>query len=745
MKKIGLNKEKKMGDQFDVSFRVLAEMIPAGIYLTDSSGHCLYVNPAWCRMAGLTNEESIGNGWINAIHKEDRTKITSEWDSFVRGEIPWESEYRFVDSSGKITWVHGTATLIRGSNGSVEGIIGININITDRKIYEIELKESEERLRLASEATGFGTFSYEFETGSAFYSVELLDLYGLSAGDTLELDQGLVVKAIHPDDRQRFLTAMHKANDPCGSGILDIEFRIIRKDGNERWLKTRGLTKFTGNKTSDRPLSAAGIVQDITDRKITDEKLYESEKKYRNLVELSPNGIAVYQNGLFVYVNAVGLKMMGCKDQEALIGKPVLSIVHPDSRREVIKRMKLVANGITVSSFEEKLLRIDGSIYEAEVISIPVTYNDEPAAQVIVKDITERKKAEKELKEKEANLRSLIENSDWSIWSINRNFDLIYANTAFIEYFRIETGRSLNIGDNVTDGMPVSIKDDWIQYYKRCLDGEHFNIQTNTLPPLALKYMRYNFNPIRTKDGEVIGLTIIGQNVSDLKKTEEKLKKSAYELRELSRHVEDRMEIEKNTIAHDLHDDLGQKLTALNMDISWLKTRIGVQSRTVENKMRGMSQLLNDSFESLRKISYGLRPSILDNLGLHPAIEWQLSEFKKSTGINYSLSFVPKEKVIDNKLSLVVFRIIQESLTNISRHSQATKVTVKIKLDNEKLKLLVIDNGNGFNIEILKNHQSFGLFGMKERARSYGGEVTVRGKEGKGTVVTLDIPIKPIK
>jgi signal transduction histidine kinase len=106
---------------------------------------------------------------------------------------------------------------------------------------------------------------------------------------------------------------------------------------------------------------------------------------------------------------------------------------------------------------------------------------------------------------------------------------------------------------------------------------------------------------------------------------------------------------------------------------------------------------------------------------------------------------VPKEKEIDNKLSLVVFRIIQESLTNVARHSRATKVTVKIKADSEKLKLIVMDNGIGFDSGVLKNRQSFGLLGMQERARSYGGEVVIRGKAGKGTVVSLEIPVKTIQ
>jgi len=991
MKKIGPTNREQIKGRLDVSFRMLAEMSPAGIHITDQNGNCIYVNPAWCRMAGITCDEALGEGWLKAIHKEDLGRLISEWKIFMRGESHWDSEYRFMDATGKITWVYGTATLLKGRDGSVEQIIGLIINMNERKKYENELKESEERLRLASEATGFGTYSYEFESGNAYYSKEFLDLYGLSPGETLKLDGDLVAKALHPDDKKKFLSEMLKANDPLGSGILDTEYRIIRTDGTEKWLRTRGLTKFSGNNITDKPLRATGIVQDITGRKKVNEKLLESEKQYRNLVEQAPIGIAIYQDGLFVFINATGLKIMGCTDQSELIGKPAISIVHPESREEVLRRMNLVTAGISVPPIEEKLIRRDGTDFYAEVTSVAILYNDKPAAQVLVKDVSDRKKAEKELlesdskyrllseqsgigiglfspegkiiffneqalrniggisgeykgktltevfgkktgkeyaarivkaiktgkhydyedcidtplgkywflsnhtricdsdghvigvqvvsqnitelkrveaalkqaseynrslieasldplvtigsngkildvnkatqeitgysrqkligtdfsayftdparaqsgyqevfssgfvrdyaleikrkkggivpvlynatlyrgeegkvagvfaaardiselkkvedalKKKEANLRSLIENSDWSIWSINRNFDLIDANSTFIENFKTGTGRALAVGDNVTDGLPASIKKDWIKYYKKCLSGEHFSIQTYTQPPIGLYYMNYSFNPITTKEGEVIGLTIIGQNISDLKKTEEKLKQSAIELRELSRHIEELMETERTQIAHDLHDDLGQKLTALNMDISWLRSRIGVQSRTVENKMTGMSQLLNDSFESLHKISYGLRPGILDNLGLYPAIEWLLSEFKKSTGINYSLSFAPKEKEIDNRLSLVVFRIIQESLTNVARHSRATKVAVKLKLDDERLKLLVMDNGIGFDGEILKNRQSFGLLGMQERARSYGGEVTVRGKVGEGTVVTMDLPLK---
>jgi PAS domain S-box-containing protein len=657
---------------------------------------------------------------------------------------------------------------------------------------------------------------------------------------------------------------LHAYNDffdriMAGEDIMS-ESVIRRKDG------THVTTEFSNRRIivgQDHFMHT--IARDISDRKQTGRKLQDSEKQYRNLVEHSPIGIGIYQDGRFVFINTAGLKIMGCTNQSEILGKPVLTFVHPESHAEVISRMQLVARGVAVAPLEETLIRLDGTLFYAEVTSVATTYNEKPAGQVLVKDISKRIKAEKELLESNTKYRMLSEQSGIGIGIYSLESKILFYNEkalqnlggksedfigktlvdAFGEQagaefenrvkYVVKTGKNFDSEDyvktseggrwflsnhtrivdskgNVTgvqvvshditdqkrienalkqasaynrslieasldplvtigsDGKILDVNkatQDITGYNRKKLIGTDFSsyfsdpakAQAGYKEVFSSGFVRdyyleiksrkgevipvlYNANLYRDEEGTVTGVFAAARDISDLKRTEEKLKQSAKELRELSRHVEDLMETEKTQIAHDLHDDLGQKLTALNMDISWLKSRIGVQSRTVENKMQEMSQILNDSFESLRKISYGLRPSILDNLGLYPAIEWLLSEFKKSTGINYSLSFVPKEEEIDNKLSLVVFRIIQESLTNVARHSLATKVTVNIKLDSEKLKLIVMDNGIGFDSSVLKNRQSFGLLGMQERARSYGGELVIKGKAGKGTVVSLDIPVK---
>lgn len=234
---------------------------------------------------------------------------------------------------------------------------------------------------------------------------------------------------------------------------------------------------------------------------------------------------------------------------------------------------------------------------------------------------------------------------------------------------------------------------------------------------------------------------VITQDITERKMIEKKLEESTEELRELTHHFEEVRENERSSIARDLHDDLGQKLTALNMDLSWVKSRIGVQSKTVEKKLQQMQLLMKDTVESIQKISYGLRPSILDNLGLWPALEQQLKEFDKSSGIKVNAIFIPKDLVINNLISLVIFRLVQESFTNISRHSGASFAEIKIKSVKKILHVLIKDNGKGIDQDQIENKRSFGIIGMRERVKSIGGVIKITGNKGRGTEIFVKIPL----
>ena len=240
----------------------------------------------------------------------------------------------------------------------------------------------------------------------------------------------------------------------------------------------------------------------------------------------------------------------------------------------------------------------------------------------------------------------------------------------------------------------------------------------------------------------MIGVQVLAQDITERKKTEEKFRKTTRELRELTFYMQEVRENERALIARDLHDDFGQRLTALKMEAYSLRLKMDTPSSDIGKIIDDIIDQIDGTIESARRISSGLRPSILDHLGIVAAIEWQVSEFTKSTGIISSISFTPREIKIDNKISISIFRILQEALTNIVKHSKATQIEVSLKSNPDWSYLSVQDNGTGILRGKINHPKSFGLIGMKERAISNGGILKISSVKGNGTHVLLKIPNK---
>ncbi|KMP11123.1 hypothetical protein UR09_04220, partial [Candidatus Nitromaritima sp. SCGC AAA799-A02] len=219
------------------------------------------------------------------------------------------------------------------------------------------------------------------------------------------------------------------------------------------------------------------------------------------------------------------------------------------------------------------------------------------------------------------------------------------------------------------------------------------------------------------------------------------LRNSHKQLRDLCSHLENIREEERTRIAREVHDELGQKLTALNYDLSGLKNSIHADKASFLEKVHSMSNLVANTLASVQKICTELRPEVLDVLGLSEAIEWQAQEFLKKTGIEYEIDLNPESITLDADRSTTVFRIFQETLTNVARHADASKVRIKMKKNATNMFLEVQDDGKGFNADEAENSSSLGLVGMRERALIWGGEIRISGAQGEGTTVNLTIPI----
>jgi signal transduction histidine kinase len=224
-------------------------------------------------------------------------------------------------------------------------------------------------------------------------------------------------------------------------------------------------------------------------------------------------------------------------------------------------------------------------------------------------------------------------------------------------------------------------------------------------------------------------------------RAEDKLRRSLDQLRALTTYLQFVREEERTRIAREVHDELGQALTGLKLDMSWLATRLGKTNQALHDKARTMTDHIDETIQTVRRIATELRPGILDSLGLVAAIEWQANEFFTRTGIPCTVTATAVDTPLDQNFTTVFFRIFQETLTNIIRHANARAVDVQLREVGGELVLTVKDNGRGISEEEIANTRSIGLVGMRERAMLIGGEVTLAGSPGKGTTVTLHVPL----
>jgi signal transduction histidine kinase/putative methionine-R-sulfoxide reductase with GAF domain len=212
------------------------------------------------------------------------------------------------------------------------------------------------------------------------------------------------------------------------------------------------------------------------------------------------------------------------------------------------------------------------------------------------------------------------------------------------------------------------------------------------------------------------------------------------QLRDLASYLQTVREEERARIAREIHDEFGQALTALKIDLSWLTKRLPADKPSLAQKASAMSDVIDSTIQTVRRVVTELRPGLLDDLGLAAAIEWQAQEFAERTGMDCELHLGDKDIALDRDLGTAIFRIFQETLTNVVRHAEATVVGVRLKDRPEELALIVWDNGKGLTQSEISDPSSLGLVGMRERARTWGGQVVFEGVPGRGTTVTVRMP-----
>jgi len=248
---------------------------------------------------------------------------------------------------------------------------------------------------------------------------------------------------------------------------------------------------------------------------------------------------------------------------------------------------------------------------------------------------------------------------------------------------------------------------------------------------------------VEERTNDLMKLNIkLHQQIAKRKRIERELLNSREQLRSLSSHLQCIRENERTFIAREIHDELGQALTALKLDSSWLCSHLAEGQEYLRKKINSMLEIIDSAIKQVKRLSSELRPRILDDLGIVDAIDWQASNFQETTGIKCDVHYVETREIsLERDKATAIFRIFQEALTNIARHANASMVNVQLERKNNKIMLKVIDNGVGITKEQISALNSLGLLGMSERARSLGGKLRIKGVKGRGTIVTVSIPL----
>ncbi|WP_375507380.1 response regulator [uncultured Caballeronia sp.] len=530
---------------------------------------------------------------------------------------------------------------------------------------------------------------------------------------------------------------------------LQLQHEIaVRQETERKLCEARDeLEARVAQRTEELARANLSLNLEIIERKDVEARLKQSEARFRAIVETSPVPLCITSmpQGEILYMNQPFRRLFSF-DEAQTTGNIVDFYGAPGERDPVVCKLRSEGN---LHNTELRFRRPDGTSFWAVANARVATYDDVPAIYVGLYDITARKAADEKLRASEASLANaqrLARLGDWA-WDSARG----------VTHWSSEIYRILGVVCSQVkpcySAYLAAVHPDDHAAFRRAVrvlmcTGKPFGIDHRIVgPDGATRIVRLQAEHIQADEGSPWGIVGTVQDITERKRTEEELLASRERLRELSAYLEAIREEERRRIAMEIHDELGQVLTALKMDVALLKMRLvgdaNVKANTdpeATRKIDDIRELVEKTIWMVRNVASHLRPAAL-NFGVVSALEWLAEDFARRNGMPCQLVVRGGEPVLADAFSTAVFRIVQESLTNVSRHAAASRVTVTLVSSDVALDLRVSDDGKGFDADSAQGGYSYGLLGMSERARLIGGTLQIDSAPGAGTMVSIHLPL----
>ncbi len=735
---------------------------PLGIMHIANDGSIIMWNRSAERIFGWTEKEVMGQD-VNTVITGIDVDIETELHYVRKGKEHLGNEAATLRKDGTVIHVSVSTTPLNDGAGNFLGVLAMVEDVTEKKQYEEELHRKTQLLSSIVESSPLAIIAVDSDTRVTSWNRAAEMMFGWEEEEVRGEELPVLPDEISTDVRKHFQEVS------SSGGLTSFEVQRKKKDGSliDVNLNVAMLRDPDGNVTG-----ALSIIEDITEKKRARLLLQESEERYRAIVEsfhgfifmCSPEHRVIFMNQKLK--NYLGHDITDGKCHEIVFGK-----------KNICEWCKLeeVLHGEVVEQ---------GVFHQADsrwyfIINTPVHHADgSVSSQTMMHDITDRKNAEAELLRRYSQVsalssiyttmissestieqisgaileqaKKLTKSEDGYVSEIQqdtgKNVIHVYSNGIIEQHAErdgdklvftpAEGGAQRGLGEqSLRDRSCVVFSDGDSNQFLSCpveLEGELVGQIYLTNP--EYRYTGDDAEAIN-RLGEYYALAI------QRKRFERELARKTRELSELYTNLSEIREQERTEISREIHDELGQQLTALKMDVAWLQRRVDAENVEIKNKSEQMLSLIDGTIHTVRRIVSELRPGIIDDLGLVPAIEWLCEQAHDRTGLHYNVNSVKEDYEIDDTLKITVFRIVQEAVNNILKHSRAKNVDLYMDCCYGELSMEIVDDGVGFDTEAVRKKKSYGIIGMKERVQAFGGTVRYDSRPGEGTGVYISIPV----
>lgn len=722
---------KKVEEEIRISnerFALIAEATNDAVWDHDFSRNETWGNKKLYKLYGLGADEKINfEMFLDHIGAEEREAIVTRMKEAIDNSVSSLSETFLFKAADGDKIFFDRAYIKYDENGKPARILGAMQDITEReKIKEQILKEKELSDSIINSLPGifylynkngkFLRWNKNFETVTGYHADEIAHMHPL---DFFEEE----IRQVLAD----------KIAKVFASGYDNVEANFLVKGGSViPYYFTGQAIEYEGEPC------LMGVGLDFSEKVKNERMIRSSEEKFRTIIEQANDGIFISDEHMYmVDVNSAGCRMLGYTAEE-LQQLKFIELIPPEDLPGNPIRIEDIDKGESVVN-ERRVIRKDGTILDVEISAKKLL---DGRYQSFIRDITERKKAGEILQQSEKKYKLLFYNNPQAMFMATiPGLDIIDVNEAAVKQYGYSREEFLQM--NTRALRPAEDVEAFVQEMAAMETGitNRRNWRHKRKDGTLIQVETYSHQIVY--EGKKVWLGLI-HDVTEKLEAKEMLQRSYEDIRQLASNLQTIREHERTNIAREIHDELGQQLTGLKMDLHWLSRKINSSDEEVAAKMKESIELINATITSVRKISTDLRPSILDDLGLLSALEWQGEEFEKRSGTKVIFVNEAGDIELDPHIATGIFRIYQELLTNIARHANAAEVRTVLKRDDNRLYFSINDNGVGFDPETIKNKKTLGLLGIKERTLLFGGTYEFKSKPGEGSVTIISIPLQSV-